>query len=356
MNFSRKGSSAVIRVVTAAIPFLNARLQGLDLLYRASFGKMATKDAKAIQKAFFVRGMTMFALSAMYWTLIHDNDDYKKQEEETKDNNWFIPQLGIKMPIPFEVGIIFKVIPERIMALIFGNDTGKDFMKSMQRQLSTTLMINPIPQTALPIVENVTNYSFFTGRPIVGQGLEGVAPQYQIGPTTSHLAQKIGAELGISPMKIDHLINGYTGTMGMYAVSALDNIFDANNDATDASKRISQMPFIKRFAMDPYARGTVTSYYELKNATDQAVRTSLLLERTGNFKEQAEFMKDNIKMLANKQYILDLEKTMKQMRETQRMIQMSKMDPDAKRSALDNITKAQNNMTANVQQLKKMID
>jgi hypothetical protein len=242
------------------------------------------------------------------------------------------------------------------MALIFGNDTGKDFMKSMQRQLVTTLMINPIPQTALPIVENVTNYSFFTGRPIVGQGLENVAPQYQIGPTTSHLAQKIGAELGISPMKIDHLINGYTGTMGMYAVSALDNIFSANNYATDASKRISQMPFIKRFAMDPYARGTVTSYYELKNATDQAVRTSLLLERTGNFKEQGEFMKDNIKMLANKQYILDLEKTMKQMRETQRMIQMSKMDPDAKRSALDNITKAQNNITANVQQLKKMID
>ena len=352
MNFNRKGSSPVIRIMTAAIPFLNARMQGLDVLYRASFGQMNNKDAAMIQKRFIVRGMTMFALSAMYWTLTHDDEEYKKQEQETKDNNWLIPSLGIKIPIPFEIGVIFKVIPERIMASLFGDDTNKDFMDSMIRNLRSTLAIDYLPQAIKPFVETETNFSLFTRRPIVGQGLEGVAPEFQIGPGTSSLAAFAGSNLGMSPMKIDHLIGGYTGTMGMYMVSALDGIMNMNAENPNASKRFEQLPFIKRFALDPEARGTVTGYYDLKNATDEVVRTSSLLERTMNFEERGRFMQENIKMLANKDYILDLEKTMKNFRQMQVMIRSSNMDADAKREALLRINQAQNALTANINTIR----
>jgi hypothetical protein len=352
MNFNRKGSSPVIRILTAAIPFLNARMQGLDVLYRASFGEMNNKDAAMIQKRFIVRGLTMAALSAMYWTLTHDDEEYKKQEQETKDNNWLVPSLGIKIPIPFEIGVIFKVIPERIMALTLGQDTNKDFMDSMARNLRSTLAIDYLPQAIKPFVETETNFSLFTRRPIVGQGLEGVAPEFQIGPGTSSLAAFAGSNLGMSPMKIDHLIGGYTGTMGMYMVSALDGIMNMNAENPNASKRFEQLPFIKRFALDPEARGTVTGYYDLKNATDEVVRTSSLLERTMNFEERGKFMQENIKLLANKDYILDLEKTMKNFRQMQVMIRSSNMDADAKREALLRINQAQNALTANINTLR----
>ena len=352
MNFNRKGSSPVVRIMTAAIPFLNARMQGLDVLYRAAFGKLANKDAKAIQRAFFVRGMTMAAMSCMYWALTHDDEEYKRQEQETKDNNWLIPSLGIKVPIPFEIGVIFKVIPERIMAVTFGDDTGRDFMKSMARQLSSTLAVNPIPQAALPLVEATTNYSFFTQRPVVGQGLEGVESQYQVGPGTSAISAELGSALGISPMKLDHIIGGYTGTIGMYMVSALDSIMNMNSDSPNASKRFEQMPLIKRFALDPEARGTITSYYDLKNEADKAVRTSNLLERTMNFEEKGEFMRENVRLLASKEFILDMEKTMKEFRQMQVMIRSSRMDADAKRDALLRINQAQNALTANINTLR----
>ena len=355
MNFNRKGSSPVIRVLTAAIPFLNARMQGLDVLYRASFGEMNNKDAAMIQKRFIVRGLTMAALSAMYWTLTHDDEEYKKQEQETKDNNWLVPSLGIKIPIPFEIGVIFKVIPERIMALTLGQDTNKDFLDSMARNLRSTLAIDYLPQAIKPFVETETNFSLFTRRPIVGQGLEGVAPEFQVGPGTSSVAAAIGSNLGMSPMKIDHLIGGYTGTMGMYMVSALDGIMNMNAENPNASKRFEQMPFIKRFALDPEARGTVTAYYDLKNATDEVVRTSSLLERTMNFEERGKFMQENMKMLATKDYILDLEKTMKEFRQAQVMIRSSKMDADAKREALLRINQAQNAITANINVLRANI-
>ena len=364
MNFNRKGSSAVIRVMTAAIPFLNARIQGLDVLYRAGirpltdkllFGKQPTEREKELQRIFFVRGMTIAAMSCMYWALTHDDDEYKKQEQETKDNHWLIPSLGIKIPIPFEVGVIFKVLPERLMALTFGQDTTKDFSESFKRNLRSTLAIDYLPQAIKPFVETEANFSFFTRRPIIGQGMDGISPAFQVGPSTSLIAEKIGKQIGMSPMKIDHLINGYTGAVGMYMVDALDAIMDMNSDSPKASKRFEQMPVLKRFALDPEARGTVSAYYDMKNSVDEVVRTSNLLERTNNYKEWGPYMKDNIKMLATQDYILDLEKSMKEFREMQVLIRSSTMSKDDKREALLNITKAQNALTSNIQYLRKSV-
>ena len=356
MNFNRKGNSAVIRILTAAVPFLNARIQGLDVLYRASFGKMNSADAKAIQKSFFIRGATIMAMSMMYWGLTHDDDDYKKQEQETRDNYWLVPKLGIRIPIPFEVGVIFKVIPERIAELTMGTDTTKDFTKAMQRALQSTFGFNPVPQVALPVVEAVTNYSFFTGRAIVGQGLEGVAKEFQVGPSTSQLAKWLGSVTGQSPMMIDHIIGGYTGTFGMYAVDAIDAVVSANSDVPKASKRFEQMPVLRRFLLDPEARGNVTAYYDLKNATDEAVRTSNFLERTMNFEDYAQFNQDTIKMLASADFVKSLDKDMKELNELTGVIRHSGMSADEKRDAISALNQAQNNLTANIKLIKKSLD
>lgn len=355
MNFNRKGSSAVVRVLTAAIPFLNARMQGLDVLYRAAFGRMGNQDAKAIQKSFFVRGATMFALSGMYWALTHDDDDYKKQEQETKDNNWLIPSLGIKIPIPFEVGILFKVIPERLAAYAFGNDTGRDLSESMGRALRSTFGVAP-PQVVLPILEVKTNYSFYTGRPIVGQGMEGVAAPYQVGPGTSLVFQKLGKELNASPIMLEHLFKGYTGSMGMYLVDLLDAIGDANSNSPKAAKRFEQMPIIKRFALDPEARGTVTSYYELKKAVDETVRTYNLLERTSQGEDLAEYTKENAKLLMTRDFISSMDKDLKELQDMTIAVRNSPMTSEAKRDTLTALNKASNALTANIQNIRKAVE
>lgn len=361
MNFNRKGSNPLVRVLTAAVPFLNARMQGLDVLYRAAFAKGSDIDPKEVQKRFFVRGMTIAALSSMYWMLASDDDEWKRQEQETRDNYWLIPSLKVKIPIPFEIGVLFKVIPERILEYSFGDDTGKDFMKSMTRQLMSTLAFNPIPQTALPIIEYATNFSFFTTRPIVSQGLEDVAPAYQVGPTTSRLSQLIGGAtkdlptgIQISPVKLDQLINGYTGTIGGYMVDLFDAIYDMNSDAPKAAKRFEQMPVIKRFLVDPQARGQVTAFYELKNSVDEAVRTVNLLERNMQPQEWGEYFQENKGLFAVKDYVLDLEKSMKQYREMKNFVRASSMDADQKKDIILNITTLENQLVSNIQQIKKM--
>jgi hypothetical protein len=370
MNFNRKGNSALIRIATAAIPFFNARLQGLDLFYRASTGQMNTSDAKEIQRRFWIRGATMMSLSVMYYMAVAGDDEYEKQEQETKDNNWIFPSLGIRIPTPFEVGTLFKTMPERTVAYLFGNDTGKDFVDATKRAIFSTFGFNPIPQTFKPIIEASTNYNFFTMRPIIGKGMEDVAPEYQIGPGTSKVAEgmakainsmleatglKLTPRSGASPMIIDQLIKGYTGTMGQYATDIIDSLLDRFDDSPKASKRFEQTPVLKRFLLDPAARGTVTDYYDLKNSVDTTVRTMNLLERTARPEEFADFLQKNAGILVAKDYVRDLEKSMKELREMRGLIQASSMDGDSKRDALLSINEGEANLTRNIQQVKKAI-
>ena len=356
MNFNRKGNLAIVRILTAAVPFLNARMQGLDVFYRAAFGKMATEDAAAIQKSFFIRGATLMALTSMYWFLTHDDEEYLNQEQETRDNNWLFPSAGIRIPIPFEVGVLFKVVPERMLEYAFGSDTGKDMADSFKRNLISTFAFNPIPQTVLPFVEARTNYSFFTMRPIVGQGMENVAKEYQMAPNTSEAAKKLGGILGESPIIVDHIMKGYTGSLGMYAIDLIDAVLFSNDASPKPAKRFEQMPVIKRFALDKEAKGTVTAYYDLKNSVDEVVRTVNLMERTSNVADMGDYIEKNAYLLGMKGYISSVEKQMKVLREAAIQIRSSDMSPEEKRESLSSITQAQIAMTANIREIKKSIE
>ena len=367
MNFNRKGNSAVVRILTAVVPFLNARIQGLDVLYRASFGEMASKDAKAIQKAFIIRSMYLMGMTALYYAATSDDDEYKKQEQEVRDNNWLIPSLGIKIPIPFEIGVLFKVIPERIMAYHYGTDTGKDLLESAARNIVSTFAFNPVPQAIIPFVETATNYSFFTGREIVPRELKDVSPEFQTNAGTSGLAKRISSgladilpsglkEKALSPIQIDHIVNGYTGTLGMYASSMLNSVFDRSTDPTRADLRLEQMPVLRRILIDKEAKGNATAYYDLKHSTDTMVRTINLLEKTQNFEELGKYQQENLNLLATQDYMKDLAKMMKELNEYSVMIKSSQMDGASKRDALLAISQAQNNVTANIKTIRKMLN
>jgi hypothetical protein len=355
MNFHRKGGNTLIRILTATIPFFNARLQGLDLFYRASSGNMNNKDAAAIKRKFFMRGTGMMALSVAYYLAVADDEEYKKQEQETKDNNWIIPALGIRIPIPFEVGVLFKVLPERITALLSGRDTAKDFGDSALRNFTSTFGFNPFPQAIKPLVETYVDYNFFTGRPIISEGLKDVAPEFQVGPGTTSTAEWIAGAFGASPMKVDHIIKGYTGTIGGYALEAIDSVSAQFSDTPKATKRFEQMPVIKRFVSDPEARGSVTEFYKLKDSVDTVVRTLNLLEKTGESDAYIKYLQENKGTFAFKEYVRDTERTMKELRAARVAIRSSSMSGDEKRDALLQISRAESQISSEIQRVKKAI-
>ena len=364
MNFNRKGSNPAIRILTAAVPFLNARMQGLDVLYRAGIsptvqklaGQGVTAKQEELQRAFMVRGLTIAALSVMYALAVSGDDEYEKQEEETKDNNWIVPGLGLKIPTPFEVGFLFKTVPERVVrAYVNGTDTQQDFMDSMQRGVINTFAFNPVPQTIKPIAEAVVNFNSFTMRPIVGQGMADVEPEYQVGPGTSKIAEILGNLTGLSPLKLDHVYKGYTGTMGTYLSDLLDLGLNQVSSAPKASKRFEQMPVIKRFMADPEARGNITAYYKLKDDMDMAVRTSNYLLETAKPEDFEKYFTEHASLLATKDMVRQIDKDMKEIRKMRTMVQSSDMSPDEKRDTLTAIGQMEDAITQNAKLIKRAV-
>ena len=352
INFSRRGASPIIQVATAIVPFINARIQGLDVLYRAGFGRLASANRAAQHKAFARRALFMLALGAMYWFLASDQEEYKKADQEVRDNYWIIGP--VKIPIAFELGFLFKVLPERIAEYMFGLDTGKDVKESIFRNITSTLAINPIPQAFLPLVEVGFNYSAFTGREIVGASMEDVAKPFQQRQGTTEFAKAIGRTFNVSPLQVDHILFGYTGVMGMYAATMMDSVFRLEDSGIKPAMGMEQTPVIKRFYASPRMSGSISAFYDLKKQVEEVTRTANYLQSTSRPDQYAQYMKENGMLLNLKPLISNIDKDLKALRKMRTVIDSAKdITPEQKRASLDRIREAENAVTARMREVRK---
>jgi len=345
INFSRRGNSTMMRSLTAAIPFLNARMQGVDVLYRAFTGRYgANKDMQRTQvvKTAVLRGGMLLAVTYIYWMLVSDEDEYKDARPEVRDDYFLIPltSIGIdevlRLPIPFEVGVIFKTIPERIFEATMGDDTSSDVRKSMQRAILNTLELNPAQAQAIgPLVEAWMNHDFYTGRSVVPLYMEqDVARGLQDTFGTRELAVKIGQALNISPIKIDHMMTGYAGTLGVYALDVID-WFLRSEGRIQPARRIDQYPVIKRFFASPRGGGLQEKFYELNNEIREMVTTMNRLNRQGRYDELNAFVKTRQGLIEIRDNVNYVAERMSEYRLQRDIIQRSSLDPAAKRERLE---------------------
>ncbi len=224
LNFSRRGNSAVLSYIMPALPFFNTRIQGLDQMYRSLRGQYKSNrdgEVKAMN-SFLARGGQIAAASIAYAMLSQDDEEYKAASQAERDENWIIG--GVKIPTPFETGFIFKTIPERLYrALVTGDDTFNEGYDALKRGLVNAFEI-PLagPQALAPAVEVVFNHSLYTGRPVVPQYMEDRPPALQYKYYTSEFSRVIGETFNVSPLQVEHVINGYAGTIGSYILGVAD--------------------------------------------------------------------------------------------------------------------------------------
>jgi len=341
INYGRRGRSPVIRTLTAVVPFLNARIQGLDKLYQAGtgqFGPTTNRRKNAIN--FAARASLMVGLTMYYYSMVSDDDEYKNANPEVLDNYYIFPTgmgFAIRIPIPFEVGLLFKTLPERIMRLSDGTDTFRDARQSAARAVTSTLAFNPIPQAVLPIAEIYTNYDTFTGRSIVPPYMDQrMAAEYQSRFGTNELARMLGEATGISPIKIDHLLNGYFGSIGTYTLDAIDSVL-RDNDRAYPARDIYEYPFIRRFFADANQPGLQSQFYDLSREVDKVTNTIRELKKDGRTDELNAYIMENQNLIAVKRNVAQLNKVMEKYRKQKDAVLKSPLDPEVKKEIVDQL-------------------
>ena len=325
MNFSRRGASMGISVATKLIPFLNARIQGFDVLYtgikagiQLAQGAEQTAFEKQRGAAVWYRGAGLMAAALALAMINEDDEDYKELPPYVKDANFLIPVGGsqfISIPKPFEAGLIFGTVPTTMYDIMRGNRSTRSGIKLFTSQLGSTFGFNPMPQVALPLFENLTNSDFYTGMPLIPPGMQKLDPSLQYNSSTSYVARGLGKLLaycpfgydfesgrfeGVSPIMIDNLITGYGGPIGGYVsmgIGGLIGAFGEDNQGIPIAG--SNLPVIKRFFIDAQDRQpqAAAEAYEVYQLVDKATRTASRLKKMGDTEALREFREENIDLL-----------------------------------------------------------
>ena len=232
LDFSRSGR--IGEQVNQVVPFFNACLQGGDKmvrLFREDFVGTSLKVLKYIV-------LPSLLIMAMNW----DEDWYKDLDPDIKNNYWCLGR-NIRIPKPQEAGVLFGSGIEALFQQAADKD--KDAVSNFLKAFSSNMMPSVLPTLILPLIEWSANYSFFKGRPLVGNKYSRLPDELQYNDYTSELSKGIGSALKVSPMKIDNLVRGYTGTMGALLWSMAGEPFAKANNLP--KKRTGELPFIRDF-------------------------------------------------------------------------------------------------------------
>jgi hypothetical protein len=346
MNFNKRGASPSVHVLNSLIPFFNAQIQGLNVMYKAMSGNMPFNDQLRIREKMLQRGGMMAAATFAYAVMMEDDEAYKNATPDQKYGNWFIRLPGldepIKVPVPFEIGYIFKAIPEALYNSMTKEHGGEEAVKAFKQILLQTVPGGSsygIPQAVKPLIEVGLGKSFYTGRDILSAREKDLLPEQQYRVNTSEAAKLVGSTLGVSPIKIEALVSGYTGTMGLAFLQAISLGVPSKETPEKAVKRLSEYPIVGGAFQPNDAGGIINSVYERMNASLQVKNTVTKLMEEGKVQEAQALMTKRGSEYMQSELANTFKTNMNMLTQAERAIAASDMKPEAKRKQLDNIRK-----------------
>tara|TARA_R110002020_G_scaffold263957_2_gene478703 strand:+ start:9756 stop:18800 length:9045 start_codon:yes stop_codon:yes gene_type:complete len=329
LNFARRGDNNVMRFVTATVPFLNSRMQGIRATVNSLRGVNATGrlDPDVTAKATMMRMLNLMGISAAYAVYAALDEDRDNIRREIQDDNWLLPIMfgdkkWLSIPIPFEAGVLAKTIPEAIVRKIIGEmtdgrrgDDWQDLRKTAWHAFSNTLSFNPMPQALKPLAQWYFNYDMFTQSPIVGKWEEDLPGDLQRSMGTTAPAIGVAKATGLSAKKVDNFFRTTFGGVSIYALQAVDNMmrYAMPGMSTRPMPKLTDVPIFRRFLKDEYGGGLKTEFYELRNSINSV--STAVREVSGSDPERAmEMQLENKELLAVSSTVRMIEKRLSEIR------------------------------------------
>ena len=294
LDFSRTGTFVAVRALSQVVPFLNARLQGLDKLARAA------RDPQQRGQFYTVVGVYS-ALSVLLYLLMKDDEDYKAAEQWERDAYHLFKFPGsdtmLRIPRPFEVGAIAAMTERLTEQLVDDEVHGKLFAQRLGHTLFETFSFNPTPQVFKPALEVAMDRNWFTGAPIEGMSLSRLSPEKRKRAWTSPFAVGVSEAMAsvvpwesvqLSPVQMQHLVRGYFGWIGATSLSGADYLMRAATSApVQPDWKATDLWVVKAFMRSDPARSTqyTTLFYNRWKKIQQASADLSDAEKAGDVEE-----------------------------------------------------------------------
>jgi hypothetical protein len=283
LDFARMGSK--MQGYNQISAFLNARIQGYDRIIRGFKDNPVRMTAKAVA--------TITLPSIALWIVNHQDPRWKSIPQWQKDMFWIVMTEDniYRVPKPFELGILFGTVPEHLLEA-FLKENPKALKGIIDAFMSDSLS-SVFPTTVTPIIENVSNFSFFRGGPVVPARLEDQLPQYRYTEYTTELAKKVGqitGNVGVTPIDVENYVRQWTGGLGNYALRLADISLRKAGILPDPLKpadTLADIPFVRAFVIRHPSAGSqpIIDFYKNFEKQNQIKQTFLRLQKEGKIEE-----------------------------------------------------------------------
>lgn len=374
LNFARHGNNPILKMWATANPFFNARIQGLDRTYKAHRGTTRPSDRrsqKAAVASTFVHSAILLTTTILYYMMVRDEEWYEELREDQKYLRYYFPNEDgrpFTLPIMFEIGLLYKSIPEAIMRWLDGRTTSKEALEHMGRQVKETFKVDPFgAQTFKPLIEVAKNKDSFTGMEIEPYYMrKQKSPLFRKKPSTNLLAVETAEALDqigvkISPLQVEHLMTGYGGTIGTWGISVVDRVLRSELVTGDKTLVKPAEDFrdgiiAKTFFGKREGSGYVNRFYEMSKYTDQIVGNIDEALREGDLEEYEKriagrrgiYLAGKTPPVEGMVNVKTVKKYLQDIRDIEKVIYSSDISAQEKQKQLDEVRKERNDYLVEV--------
>ena len=223
VNFGRAGTLG--KVLNANyVPFLNPGIQGFDkMIRRVTETKGGREWAKLVGRA-VVLGIAPTLLNAL---LYHDDEEWDDLRDSDKDTNYMFKLkdgIWLKIPKGRELSLL-GITADRVSDAVQGRDV--DLIATLNTMGNQVAPANPLTSNiASALVDSQLLNPESPGRTWYGgdienQRLQSYAPGQRYDSSTDVFSKAVGGALGISPKKLNYVLDQYTGVVGDFLLPIL---------------------------------------------------------------------------------------------------------------------------------------
>lgn len=223
VNFGRAGTLG--KVLNANyVPFLNPGIQGFDkMIRRVTETKGGREWAKLI-----VRAVTLGVAPALLNSLLyHDDEEWDDLRDSDKDTNYLF-KLGngtwLKIPKGRELSLL-GITADRIGDAVQGKDV--DLIATINTMGNQVAPANPLTSNIASALFEAQLFDpsspgrTWYGGDIENQRLQSYAPGQRYDSSTDIFSKAVGGALGISPKKLNYVLDQYSGVVGDFLLPLL---------------------------------------------------------------------------------------------------------------------------------------
>lgn len=269
-NFGR-GGFAARKLNASLVPFFNPGMQGLSKNIRNVIDRRGWKEIGQLISRLLINGVAPAIIMGLLYDGLKEDDDYKELSNYIKDSNILI-KVGdnkfIKIPMGREPSVI-TAFTNRMWRWLKGEPASSAFANYPSFAIEQIAPNNPLTNNIFAGITAMSTNKNWYGGDIVSSYMEEKPDYLQydestdafsiwLGEITRH--GKSGIE-GLSPKKVNYLIDQYSGFIGDWLLPAL-------------SKKADVPAVVKAFVVDSVRQNRLGSdFYDALDEAKQVKET-----------------------------------------------------------------------------------